>query len=388
MSSTHPYPSEMILWGGTGQAKVLNPIIEHFGSRVVAEVFEFAVKAWTMRSSQPALWLMFSMICFGLGYPTLNRYNPAQTQTDARQYFLLVSDGPSAAEDHWRYRILVPYLARPIYKVAAGHIGTWNPVSFSMLVVNSAFCASSALVLILIAKALGFQFATGLIAAFSYMLNFDVANWQLAGLVDSAEAFLMACLVLVLLKRSWNALPVLGILGGLAKETFVPIAFLFACGWVWSEKRKPWVQVCAMAAAGIAVVILVRSLVQGHLVTPLQIAGGVRGVSGLSDILSAAFKPLASWVVWITFLWLVPLAARGVARLPREAIYGTALGLIGAFALVVWTDAGGANASRPFFNIAGPCLCLAFAIAVTEVSTVPNANAARTSARPGVPGTQ
>jgi hypothetical protein len=340
-----------------------------------------------MRSSQPALWLMFFMICFGLGYPTLNRYNPIQAQGDAQQYFVLVVHGPSAAEGDLRYRILVPYLAKPIYKVAAGHIGTWNPVWFSMLVVNSAFCASSALVLILIAKALGFQLVTGLIAAFSYLLNFDVANLQLAGLVDSAEGFLMACLVLVLLKRSWNALPVLGILGGLAKESFVPFAFLFACGWVWSGKRKPWVQVCAMAAAGIAAVMLVRLVVEGHLVTPLQIAGGVRAVSGLSDILRATFKPLASWVVWITFLWLVPLAARGMARLPREAIYGTALGLIGAFILAVWVDAG-QDASRYLFNMAGPCLCLAFAIGITEVSTVPNANAAHTSAMPTVPGSQ
>lgn len=30
------YPPAMILWGGTGQAKVLRPIIEHYGSKVAA----------------------------------------------------------------------------------------------------------------------------------------------------------------------------------------------------------------------------------------------------------------------------------------------------------------------------------------------------------------
>lgn len=30
------FPPEVILWGGTGQAKVVRPIIEHYGSRVVA----------------------------------------------------------------------------------------------------------------------------------------------------------------------------------------------------------------------------------------------------------------------------------------------------------------------------------------------------------------
>ena len=32
----HKLPSKVILWGGTGQAKVVRPIIEYYGSRVVA----------------------------------------------------------------------------------------------------------------------------------------------------------------------------------------------------------------------------------------------------------------------------------------------------------------------------------------------------------------
>jgi sugar O-acyltransferase (sialic acid O-acetyltransferase NeuD family) len=38
----HDFPSEMILWGGAGQAKVLDPIIRHFGARVVAVFNDFA----------------------------------------------------------------------------------------------------------------------------------------------------------------------------------------------------------------------------------------------------------------------------------------------------------------------------------------------------------
>jgi sugar O-acyltransferase (sialic acid O-acetyltransferase NeuD family) len=34
--SLNKFPSKIILWGGTGQAKVVRPIIEHYGSRVVA----------------------------------------------------------------------------------------------------------------------------------------------------------------------------------------------------------------------------------------------------------------------------------------------------------------------------------------------------------------
>jgi len=37
------FPKEVILWGGTGQAKVVRPIIEHYGSKVVA-VFDHTPK--------------------------------------------------------------------------------------------------------------------------------------------------------------------------------------------------------------------------------------------------------------------------------------------------------------------------------------------------------
>src|SRR5215831_12700960 len=93
----------------------------------------------TRFASKSTLWLAFFMICFGLGYSTLNRYDPTQAQglTDSQQYFRMVVDGARTAEYHLRYRVLVPYLAKPIYHAAMGHIGNWNPVSFSMLVINS-----------------------------------------------------------------------------------------------------------------------------------------------------------------------------------------------------------------------------------------------------------
>ncbi len=322
-----------------------------------------------MRFIQVTLWPMFFIICFGLGYAGLNRFDPphASGLSDSAQYFRLVVDGPDAAEGHWRYRVLVPYLAKPIYHAAVGHLGTWNPVSFSLLVVDSAFCASSAMVLIWIAQEFGFSWAAGLIAAFCYLLNFEIANFQLAGMVDAGEAFLMVCLALVLQRRAWNVLPVLGVLGALAKETFVPIAFLFACGWVYREKRAPWLQIAGMAVAGIATVMIVHSIVDGHQVTPLQITSDERAAYGLTDMVRNSFHILGSWVTWITFLWMAPLAARGMARLPRQAIYASALGLAAALALAVWNDSG-PNGARPLFDIAGPCLCLAFAKGATDLS--------------------
>jgi hypothetical protein len=323
-----------------------------------------------MRLVHITLWPMFFIICFGLGYPSLDRFDPTKIPglVDSVQYFRLVVDGPEAAEGHFRYRVLVPYLAKPIYHVAVGRLGTWNPISFSLLVVDSAFCASSSVLLIWVAQGFGLSLATGLIAAFCYLLNFQVANFQLAGSVDAGEGFFFICLLLALQRRSWIALPVLGVLGALAKETFVPVAFLFGCGWVYREKRVlPWLQIGGLALTGIAAVVMIRSMVEGHLVTPLQIAGSERAVYGSTDILRNAFHALKSWVMWITVLWLVPLVIYGMARLPSEAVSASVLGLAAAFALAVWNDSG-PNSARPLFNIAGPCLCLAFASGVTKVS--------------------
>ncbi len=324
----------------------------------------------TVRTANPlVLWLMFFLISFGLGYATLNRYNPSATHgvQDSRQYFRLVTDGPASAEGHWRYRILVPYLAKPVYALARGHVGSWNPVSFAMLVVNSVFCGGSALLLVLLARRLGLSFAAGLIAALAYLADFVVANLQLAGLVDSAECFLLVCVFWVCLERKWYLLPILGVLGALAKETFLPLAFLFLAGWLWRVARRPWVWLSVMFVAAFAAVILLHSLVDGHLVTPFEIAANERNIHNLTETYLSSRSIVVDWTVWISFLWLIPFAVPGRAGLPPQAGMATLLPVLGGLALSVWNWSGG-NAVRPVFDVAAPYLCLAFAIGVTRTA--------------------
>src|ERR1051326_4370183 len=96
-------------------------------------------------------WLFFFLICFGLGYPTLNRYDPATNlagaEFDAAEYYEIVVGHVSETELPFRLRVLVPMLAQPIFNVSAGRVGTWNPVWFSMLVVNAGFVAATACLL-------------------------------------------------------------------------------------------------------------------------------------------------------------------------------------------------------------------------------------------------
>jgi hypothetical protein len=307
------------------------------------------------------LWAMFYLACLGLGYPTLNRYDPAKTagMVDAQEYRHAVL-GDTPPDHHVRYRVLVPYLARPIYHLTAGRIGSWDPVWFSMLIVNSAFVAGAALMLARLAAAFSLSASSGLLAAFAYLLNFNVANDQLAGLVDSSEAFMVTLLLFVLWHKKWNLLPIVVAFGVLAKETFLPIAILLTLGWIWRADQKPWKHFALMLVSGSVVLLMIPSLLTGHFVSPRQTVIEYQGFRWTSLL-----TPLISWTVWLTFLWPLPFAVAGWRRLPRELVPATALALIGIYLMGSFADMG-ASISRPLFNVAGPWLCLAFAAGVEE----------------------
>lgn len=310
------------------------------------------------------LWglLLFS-ICFGLGYPTLSRYNPTTDSglLDSQQYFHVVERGPEAAIGHWKYRILVPYLAKPIYWIVRGRLGNWNPTSFALLIVNSIFCAAAALIVSILAYIVSANGAAAVAAAFAYLLNFIVPNFHLSGLVDSAEAFLFALLTWALISRNWILLPVIGLLMGLAKETSVPIAFVFAATWVWlessPERKKAAIAVIVMTAVGLITVVLVRSTIDQTLVTPWRIAAQERTSTSTAHNLLGV---VGAWKFWLTLIWL-PFLGFAAERFQKEWRYGAIAAAIVAFVLSVFNDSG-SNAARPIFNVLGPLFTISFAL--------------------------
>ena len=104
--------------------------------------------------SRVLLWMVFVLICFGLGYPTLNRYDPRQQLPDAATYAKLAKEGQGAIASPFRFRILVPILARYVGTLAEGHSGTWDPLMFGFLVVNSIFVATTAFLISVIGESL------------------------------------------------------------------------------------------------------------------------------------------------------------------------------------------------------------------------------------------
>src|SRR5450631_476335 len=120
-------------------------------------------------SQRLTLWSLFFLICMGLGYPTLNRYDPrtAPGLFDTTGYFSTVTGGKLAGDE--QHRVLVPYLARPVYRLVQGHLSTWNPIAFALLVSNSFFIATTAFLLVGIGRRITGDNAVALLSAFVYL---------------------------------------------------------------------------------------------------------------------------------------------------------------------------------------------------------------------------
>jgi len=330
---------------------------------------------------QKALWwALFFLICLGLGYPPLNRYDPDKTAglTDVADYRDMVVgreaqpvfglNGPDARIAQWEHfnRVLVPFVAKPFYWLARGHVGTWDPALFGLLLANAIFTATTACLLAVIGYRLTRSLSMALLGATLFLLNFCVANLSLVGHVDSAECCFLMFIVWSLQTGRWYLLPLWGGGGALAKETFAPFSVIFVLAWWASEARRGRLQltrlawICALGVVSMVTVTLAMSTVAAGPVWPWQFAAYMHDPIGFLPGLRRLFLGHA---FWYTFMWLHPLGLLRLRRLPRPWVCATAAAFCGALALGAFNDAGG-NTTRALFNIAGPVLSLSVAVLI------------------------
>lgn len=300
------------------------------------------------------LWVLFFIICLGLGYPTLNRYDPGVLNGDAAQYRAVVMHGSTAASRQVLHRILIPNLAHPLYLMARGHVGTWDAAYFGLLIVNSLFASGTAFLLFLLTATVLQDVNTGVIAATLYLLNFAVSNLLLAGYVDSGEAFFFMLIACALWRERWWVLPAAMVLGCLAKETFLPLAIAFILTWAAATagsrvpfgRRLLWT--LAAALAGFAAVTAALSVTAGHLLMPWTYAASLG--AGSDSSIKVAMAAVSNRNVW---RW--------------ASLSATLL----ALALSVYhNDIAGAGPAfaRPAFSIAGPLLTCSLALLIRDLS--------------------
>ena len=183
-------------------------------------------------------------------------------------------------------------------------------------------------------------------------------------MVDSAEGCFLLAIVWSLLTGRWFLLPLWGVFGALAKETFAPISALFVFGWWLAEVRRDRLQLprlawmSALGVASMATVTLVMSTVAGGLVWPWQYAAFVHDPTGF---LTGLRKCIFNHGFWYIFIWLLPLGLVRLHRLPRPWVLAAAVAFCGALAMGAYNNAGGST-SRALFSVAGPLLSLSAAV--------------------------
>jgi hypothetical protein len=296
------------------------------------------------------------------------------------QYYKLVEQGPTAAAGHFKYRVLVPYLAKPIYWIVRGRLGSWDPTAFAMLIVNSVFCTAATLFVSMLGFRVSGSCSVGVVAAFAYLLNFSVANYHLSGMVDSADAFWFVLMTWALLSRKWVLLPAIGLVAGLTKETFIPMGFVFAGTWVLSEsspqRAKKVFAVVAMAVVGLITVLVVRSIIDHAVVLPWNMVSQERSTAG--GFIQNLLRTGTEWNLWFTLIWLPPVFFVA-KRIPKAWLRAALAGAVVTIALSAWNDAGRApgrpvvsagNLARPLFNIVGALFAVSFAATVQSVQAL------------------
>lgn len=321
------------------------------------------------------LWALFFLICAGLGYPSLNRYRPPTIEglSDSAVYYQMVTQNTTAnSHPYVRGRILIPFVARPFYWFARARLKSWDPIAFALLASNSVFCALGSCLLVNIGQKVSGYLVIGLLAAMLHLLNFAVPNLQLVGLVDSGESCFLLAVTYSLLVRKWSLLPVWGVFGTLAKETFVPFALVFTAVWWLTSARTSssrfrssslgWMVVLALAST--ITLISLHTIINGHLVWPWNIA--VQAKSG-APFFPAFLGGLVDRGFWYVFIWLLPLGLFKLNRFPRPWLWASLVTALVALVLGAWKDMQG-TVARPLFDIVGPLLSLSTAMLLSELT--------------------
>jgi hypothetical protein len=322
---------------------------------------------------QAILWLLFFFICLGLGYPTLSRFDPGKGDgpLDPGAYAAMVTGAPlSSIQQDLGHRVLVPYLAKPVYWLVKNHLGTWSPAYFALLVVNSIFVASTAWMLGFLGRTISGDYTVALVASFVYMGNFVVPNLHLSGYVDSPVDFVLIGIAWSLIARRWWTLPLWIIPGALSKETFVPLALVFTLAWYAVEFRNGARSLSRLVWIGIMAVVgyAVLSFVMSHQPTPyspLSFAHS-RQMGSIADFLflPGLMRCLRSHELLFGFAWLLPLGLPRLKRLPAAWTAAAISAALVALAMGAYDDALG-NAVRPMFSCAGPLLSLSVAMFIS-----------------------
>ena len=312
------------------------------------------------------LFCLFFLIAWGLGYPTLNRYDPRQIPglTDVRSYAALVTGGTNPGPQHLRFRILVPWIARPFYRLASGRLGSWDPVMFGLLAADSIFVAATAVLIVVLGTSVLGSYSVSLLGSLLYLVNFSVPNLRLAGLVDAGEGFFLLVILWTLSDSGFWRIPLIAVLGSSTKESFIPFSIVFTAAWWILERKKldspatSAIWIISSWFLSLATMMGLHWWIAGHLDSPIEFAASLHRNH---DYMSHFASSLWDRNFWYVFLWLLPTGIPNLRRFPKAWLIPTGAASVLAFVLDGYYGGAPGTVGRALFSIVGPVLALSSA---------------------------
>jgi hypothetical protein len=316
------------------------------------------------------LWLLFFTFAFALGYPTLNRYDPRIVGDDQNSYHNMVANTDGPNDMPFGYRLLVPSIAKPFYWLARGRSGTWDPVWFGMLVANSLFCSTFSILQLSMGFRILRNLPLALLGCTLVLLNYAVPDLWLSGYVDSSEACLLMAVALCMFTGRWWPLPLIGIIGGISKQTFLPFATVFALVWWLSSERSKRTYgqllcIAGMALTSFASIVLAYHYVEGHYLMPWSMA---QRWWNYGTVASNLMTTLRDYRFIYPFVWLLPLGIWRLNRFPKPWVIATVVTGFFALGFAGYTRLDG-TVNRPIFNVIAPLFALSTACFISGART-------------------
>ena len=254
--------------------------------------------------------------------------------------------------------------------MSRGHIRTWNPIAFGMLVSNSLFTATGACLLLSLGRRITGSAGLALSGTLLYLLNFTISNRQLGeGLVESGQACVMLALFQILSTQRYRLLPLVGIMGALTKESSVPLSAMAAVGWLFMERHNPrWrksgtIWIATMVVVGLSTFALIQFSIDGRLTWPWQFVVSLRDNN--VSLLQSLINILTDRYFWYVFGWLLPLGLPRLKHFPPSWIVASVSGAAAALAMGAWGNTEGSTVPA-IFNSVGPILSLSTAQFLTK----------------------
>jgi len=329
------------------------------------------------RAHVALLFLLF-MTCFSLGYNSLRWTPELEKGNDARWYHRMAENNPDV-NPPFRYRILTPALVRGLMPVVAKipH-GSFNVTSLAFLAVNSVFLALAAYGLFHIAFVLLRDRVTALLATLLFVTSFTSANQYLVGMVDAAETFFLAMVVLCSLRGWWWVVPLLFGIAALGKETTIIQSTTWllgyaACRCLRTKKlERPIVlSACASILLGLGVIGGVHAAVGGPEYAPHRLS-----MDQFLQIPGTMMGGVFSRCNVYAFALLLPLGLPRMRRVPSPYLtVSLAMGFVALLA-ASYAQIGSTNFGRPVFTALGPLLSISSAIFLKELFAPPAENGA------------